>query len=62
MLQNCGGCQWIGCIRKQAYLLYMVVDAEGPAEDVMCEILKLLQDVFEYAVAWLALRPKYVST
>ena len=36
--------------RKHAHLLYMVVDTEGPAEDVICEILQILQDVFMYVV------------
>mmetsp|Transcript_1161 Transcript_1161/g.1777 ORF Transcript_1161/g.1777 Transcript_1161/m.1777 type:complete len:186 (+) Transcript_1161:169-726(+) len=36
--------------RKNAQLLYKVVDADCPAEDVVCEILRLLQDAFEYAV------------
>ena len=36
--------------RKNAQLLYKVVDADCPDEDVVCEILRLLQDAFEYAV------------
>ena len=36
--------------RKNACLLYGVVDAEGPAEDMMIEILKVLHDAFECAV------------
>ena len=36
--------------RKKAHLLYRVVDAEGPAENVMIEILKVLRDAFEWAV------------
>lgn len=36
--------------RKLAHLRYGIVDTEGPAEDVMIEILQLLRDVFECAV------------
>ena len=37
--------------KKNAHLLYKVADTEGPVEDVMIEILQLLSEVFEYAVA-----------
>lgn len=36
--------------RKNAHLLYRVVDTEGPAENVMIEFLKVFRDVFECAV------------
>ena len=36
--------------RKNALLLYGVADAEGPAEDVMIEILKVLRDMIACAV------------
>ena len=36
--------------KKQALLLYRAVDVGGPAEDTVYEILKLLQEAFEYAV------------
>mmetsp|Transcript_1187 Transcript_1187/g.1822 ORF Transcript_1187/g.1822 Transcript_1187/m.1822 type:complete len:141 (+) Transcript_1187:545-967(+) len=59
MRSNGGRChasklQWMSMskvyTRKHAHLRYGVVDTEGPAEDVMIEILQLLRDVFEYAV------------
>ena len=36
--------------RKHAHLLHKVIDVNGPAEDVLIEILQLLREVFEYAV------------
>ena len=36
--------------KKQALLLYKAEDTDRPAEDVVCEILKLLQEVFECAL------------
>ena len=36
--------------RKHAHLRYKVVDTEGPAEDVVIEILQVLCEAFEYAV------------
>ena len=48
--------QWIPMskvyTRKHALLLYEVADAEGPAKDVMIEILQVFRDVFEYAVEY----------
>mmetsp|Transcript_8696 Transcript_8696/g.12683 ORF Transcript_8696/g.12683 Transcript_8696/m.12683 type:complete len:186 (-) Transcript_8696:1246-1803(-) len=36
--------------RKHAYLLFKVIDTQGPSEDVMLEILQLFREVIEYAV------------
>lgn len=38
-------------MRKQALLFYEVTDTEGPNEGAMLEILEVLRDVFEFAVA-----------
>ena len=36
--------------RGQALLFYEVLDTEGPTEEAMLEILKLLREVFEFAM------------